>query len=280
MHLTVDQLISQVEDLPALPQVAQKALGMIHSDKSSSYNLAEVISVDQALSTMVLRYANSAMFGLQSRVVSVKHAVALLGMESVREMILASSVVSFLSRPLPGYDLRHGDLWRHSIGVAIGSRLICKWRGFPFGEEAYYAGLMCDIGKLAFERVIRNTDTHSSIWLHGTFLDMERTLFGVDHAELGAEMARRWRLPELLVKVIANHHTPTEAGEHQLMASVVHMADSAMMMLGVGLGKDGLRYNLDPSAVALLSMNEHDLSYLLDEIIDQIQIAEVFIGID
>ncbi|MBE0695616.1 MAG: HDOD domain-containing protein, partial [Anaerolineaceae bacterium] len=259
MNLTIDQLINEVGELPPFPQAAQKALRLIRNPDTSVKELAKVISVDQSLSGLLLRWANSAWYSLQSRITSVNRAVSIVGMKSVRELILSSATASYLNRPLPGYELRRGDLWRRSLGVAIGAQFIAADRGEDMQEEAYFAGLLCDIGKLAFEKLIRSVDTTSPEWMCTPFLEMERSTFGFDHAQLGAEMARRWNLPDVLVNVIANHHTPGSASDDRYLVSVVHISDAAMTMLGIGVGKDGLRYDFDQDAVKYVGLKDDDL---------------------
>jgi HD-like signal output (HDOD) protein len=164
------------------------------------------------------------------------------------------------------------------MGVATGARMVTEHINRKLSEEAYYAGLMCDIGKLAFEKLLRTSDTSLPEWNGSSFLEMERIHFGVDHAMLGAEMARRWHLPDELVAAIAYHHNPSEAQDYVMIASAVHVADAAMMMLGVGVGKDGLKYALDPEALKRLKMDDQDLITLLDKIIAEIQMAEIMIS--
>jgi HD-like signal output (HDOD) protein len=277
MKLTIDELIREAGELPPMPQVAQRALAMIREEEASAVQIAEVLSVEQVLTSLLLRNANSAYYGMANRILTVNQAIVVMGMNAVRELLLASSVVSYLYRPLPGYELRRGELWRHSLGVAIGARLLMERRDKRLIEEAYYAGLMCDIGKLAFEKLIRRTDTFTSDWLEHSFLEKEQETFGINHAALGGEMAARWGLPEVLVGAIANHHTPSKAANKPEIASAVHLADVTLMMLGVGLGKDGLRYPLDPFALECLHITQPELDHLFVQVMSQLELADLFV---
>ena len=281
MAFTVDQLIREAGDLPPMPQVATRALSMIRNPETSASSVAGVLAVDQVLAGLILRWANSAYYGLQHRVATVQQGVMVLGLNVVRDLLLASAVAPYLNRAVPGYDLKRGDLWRHSMGVAIGAKWVAERHGWKFGDEAYHAGLLCDIGKLAFEKLLRGTDTSQPEWNKASFLELERALFGIDHAMLGAEMARRWRLPENLVSTIQYHHDPAsyppgQPSNLQIIASV-HVADAAMMMMGVGIGKDGLRYPFEQMALNSLNLNEQDMIELVEHVTVQIQLAEAFI---
>jgi putative nucleotidyltransferase with HDIG domain len=278
MNYTIDQLIQEATRLPPIPQAAQKALAFIRDPESNAADLASVLGKDQVLAAHVLRWANSALYGMENRIATIQQAIVVLGINTIQELILAHSMADRLSKPMPGYELGRGDLWHHAVGTAIGAKLISKERGLKIDEETYFAGLLCDMGKQVFEKLLRDTDTSQPEWGHRPFQEMEYATFGIDHALLGAEMARRWQLPENLVNAIAHHHNPEAAApSHQILVSTVHVADAAMMMLGVGIGIDGLQYTLDAEALKRLRMNEQDLILLVEQISDQLTHAKELI---
>jgi len=277
MTYTVDQLIQEAAKLPPIPQTVQKALAFIRDPGSNASDLANVLSKDQILSAHVLRWANSALYGMENRIATVQQAIVVLGLNTIQELILAHSMSDHLNKPMPGYELNRGDLWHHAVGTAIGAKLISKEKGLKIDEEAYFAGLLCDIGKVVFEKLLRDTDTSQPEWSQRSFQEMENATFGIDHAWLGAEMAQSWQLPENLVMSIAYHHNPEKAPKHQMLVSAVHISDAAMMMLGVGIGIDGLQYSLDIEALKRLRMNEEDLAHLVEKISDQLAHAKELI---
>jgi putative nucleotidyltransferase with HDIG domain len=277
MTTPLDTLIARIGELPPIPMVTQKALDVMRDPESSMGELANILSMDEAMTSLVLRWVNSAYYGLKYPVSTVHQAVTFLGQRTLHSLILAASVASLLDRAAPGYALERGELWRHSIGVAAGARLIAAKFGQRTAEEAYHAGLLCDIGKLAFEVLLRNIDTSAEEWQQGDFLDMETAHFGIDHATLGAEIARRWRLPNILVDAIAHHHDPSEAGEGALLASAVHVADAAVMSLGIGIGKDGLQYVVDEIACKKVGWDESMFSDLSARIVPFIDEADKYI---
>lgn len=280
MNPRAEAIIQQVGELPPLPQAAQKALQIIRNPKSSMADVANVLVMDQVMASLVLRWVNSAYYGLASPVTTVQQAVVYLGQNTIQSLVLAASVATFLDRPVPGYGLERGELWKHSIGVAAGARLIAAKSGLKNPEEAYHAGLLCDIGKLAFEVLLRNINLDGTNWQGRSFIEFEMHTFGIDHAILGAELARRWNLPEELLAAITHHHHPSQAGEHVRLASTIHIADSVMMMLGVGIGKDGLQYSLDPAAFQLLGWNETKWVDLIERVSSVIKESETFLGLD
>lgn len=279
MSVSIDELVNQVGNLPPLPQAAQKALALIRDPKSSMSSISEVLGKDQVLTSLILRMANSVYYGLTFPVTTVQQASVVLGQSTIQSIILAASVAPYLERPIPGYGLDRGELWRHSIGIAAGARFVAEPYGAEAAETAYHAGLLCDIGKLAFEFLLRKEQQKFSNWKNMSFEDLENKLFGVNHAELGAEIGRRWRLAEPIITAIQYHHTPQLAGEYTLIASAVHLADSAMMMMGVGIGIDGLQYNLNEFALEKLNFNQQKMDVLISKISEYVNEAEIFIGI-
>jgi putative nucleotidyltransferase with HDIG domain len=259
---SVSVLLSRLGDLPAMPAVAQRVMGLIRNPASDMGELGEVISLDQSLAILILRWANSAYYGLRHPATTIKQAVMVLGQQAVRNVILSSSVASFMDKPLEGYGLDKGDLWKHSIAVAGAAREIAKEKGASIAEEAYTAGLLADVGKLAFEKLLRNIDLTVPEWQGKSFSDLEENYFGVDHAKLGAELAKRWNLPNQLLDAISHHHNPSMAKEGRGLAFAVHLADYTVMMMGIGIGRDGLQYALEPAAVEYYDFNESTIDRL------------------
>lgn len=275
----VERLLQRIGELPPMPAVAQKALALIRNPNSNMADLADVLALDQAMAGLVLRWANSAYFGLKSPVTTVRQAVVYLGQSAIQSLIMAASLSAFIDRPAPGYGLERGELWKHSVGVASGARLVAAKFGKTLAEDAYHAGLLADIGKLAFESVLREVDTSTAEWQNQSFADLEITHFGVDHATLGAEIARRWNLPNTLIEAIAYHHRPSLAKEGAQLAAAVHIADAAMMMLGIGLGRDGLQYPLDEAACERMQFSEAGFYELADRVTPLLKETEAFLQV-
>jgi putative nucleotidyltransferase with HDIG domain len=274
---TVTTLINRIGELPPMPQVAQRALESIRDPGSNMASLAKILSMDEAMTTMVLRWANSAYYGLKFPVTTVQQAITFLGHRTLHSLILATSVASILERPAQGYGLDRGELWKHAIGVAAGARLIASKLGSQFSEEAYHAGLLCDIGKLAFEVLLRNIDLNQPEWQGRSFVELEQEHFGVDHAALGAELASHWHLPANLVDAIAYHHQPSKATQGAVLAAAVHLADAVVNSFGIGLGRDGLQYEIDPVAIQRLGWDDNQMNQLAERIIPFVDEADEYI---
>jgi putative nucleotidyltransferase with HDIG domain len=276
----IEQFIQEASALPPIPQTAQKALAIIRDPGTNAADLAEILASDQVLAARVLRWANSAYYGMENRIVSVRQAIVILGMNVIQQLIMASSISDQMDQALPGYGLKRGELWHHALGTAVGAQLISKQYHLKIDQEAYYAGLLCDIGKLIFEKHLREIQWDGSEWERRSFLEMERAFFGIDHARLGAELARHWQLPEELVTAIAFHHEPQQASRYKELVAAVHVADISMKVLGIGMGIDGLCYPLEYEALVKLNMSWDELIVLSGQVKEHLARAKDLIDIN
>ncbi len=264
---SIDRLVNQVKNLPPLPQIAHKTLALLRNPKSNMTDISNLIGMDQMMTSTVLSWANSAYYGLPNKVTTVHQAIMYLGQVTVQTIVFNACMATYLNRALPGYGLERGELWKHSVGVAAGARLVVSKFGKSVAEEAYFSGLLCDIGKLAFDVALRDTDVNAPQWQDRPFEQSETEIFGINHAALGSRIAQSWMLPESICHAITYHHEPSKARkEAELITSAVHIADMATMMIGLGLGRDGLLYAPDPKAFEVLNFQEEDLPDLLDKI--------------
>jgi len=263
------RLIDEVTDrLPSLPQPTLKALKLIDDPKYSAARLAGIIGVDQSLAGRLLQWANSPYYGLRYKVSTLERAIMVLGTQQIRELLMAVSVNEMLSRKMPGYGLERGDLWRHAVAVAAGSRWLGLEHEYGQSEQAFIAGLLHDIGKLIMDELLCYDKNWQTEWIQlreegASFVDLERWLTGFDHAQLGGRVAEKWNLPMALVEAIAYHHEPEKATIEPEITHWVHLADATAMMLGISLGCDGLSYYLSEASIKATNFQSLDLEALM-----------------
>ncbi|MBD3326596.1 HDOD domain-containing protein, partial [candidate division KSB3 bacterium] len=222
-----NRIFRRLTDLPPMPNVVIRAQQVMADPESSLRDLVEVIQMDQALTVNVLRMANSAYYGIPGKVSSVRHAVVLLGQKVLSEVVVMAGVKGLLGSSLEGYNLEAGDLWRHSMAVAMGSKIITE-RLYPeLLDVAFVAGLLHDAGKLMLDApVLERKDEFDAFMANdgATFLSAETEIFGFDHSEIAAEMCKRWKIPDAITKAIRNHHYPSRSDGDEL-SYVLHVAD-------------------------------------------------------
>ena len=208
----LSQLVKDKKDLPSPPSIVIK---LIEAVKKDSYEeLARLISMDPVLALKVLKMANSPLFARQKKVESLETAISLLGTEMLSNLALSFVLVRNMRRKTDD-EFDFESFWRRAVTAAISAKLIASRKGLS-EEKLYLAGLLMDIGILAMyicrpEDYLKVFDEKRTGEL--STIEAERKVFGFDHATLGAELIRAWKLPEFLSDLIFYHHRPYEAPE-------------------------------------------------------------------
>lgn len=284
-QLDLQVVLRAAQRIPSLPQVIPQALQILEDPDWSVPELAKVIALDQALAARMLQWANSPFYGLRGKVSTLEHAIMMLGPIRVRNLLLTASVSEMLTRKMPGYGLESGDLWRHSVMVAAGSQWLATVQRYPHPGEVFLAGLLHDIGKLVLNELLCLEKTWQAEWLKlqkqgVSFTELECWLTGLDHAQLGQRVAETWNLPPVLCEAIAYHHEPHRATIEPRVTYWVHVADIAALMLGIGLGYDGLSYELNLAAFPIPDFGPSDFEALMEFEATAIKEAEAMLHVD
>ncbi len=263
--LTFDKLDSQIGQLPSLSIIVTRLLVLLQRDDVTMAALTAEIARDQALATRILRIANSPFYGLSSHIGSLQQAGTLLGLHTMHSIITAAGIIGhFPPRQDTGFD--RFSFWLHAIGTGIAAQVIARRSGLD-SEQAFTAGLLHDIGKVVltayfeqdFARVLVYRDEHDCL-----IREAEQEVMGFDHTHIGARVARHWKLPNLLITAIQNHHTISSKASP--LAELVHVADIICRGMDIGHGGDDLIPTLHPDALSRLGLDWPDLRSLLPEI--------------
>lgn len=228
-----------IEDLPAIPLVAQQVITAASDENCDVRHLAEVVGSDEGMVAKILRIANSSLYGLSRRVHSLDRAVAATGFNTVKQLALAMS----MRGTYEAFGETEGHLWEHSVGASIASFLVAKRMGAKHPEAAFTAGLLHDIGKAILAH--RSPDKYSGVTeavASGVAAsEAERQAFDVTHSLMGAKALKQWCLPESAVTAVRFHHTPgrwsDEGPDQGLLVSVV-MGNMVCHLLGLGCKRD------------------------------------------
>jgi HD-like signal output (HDOD) protein len=217
----ITDLINNLKDVPAMPNVVMRALNIMKDPESSAKELAKIISYDQSLSTKVLTLVNSSYYGFSQQITSINRAISLIGMSKAKNIIMTVAM-----RPML---ISQGDkeLWKHSITTAVGCEYIAKYLKIMDIDEAFVIGFLHDLGKMilnmqdsaTYEKVKELTTTRSNT------VEIERLFYGTDHCQMGSLIAKRWQLPLLINNVIKYHHTPN-ASSMPVPCTLVYLVDT------------------------------------------------------
>jgi HD-like signal output (HDOD) protein len=223
-------VISRIETLPSLPVLYTKVIKEINSPDGSLNRVGEIIAKDAAMSAKILQLVNSAFFGFPEHTANPIRAVNLLGLETVKALIISAKIFAeFSGSGLPGYSITR--LWNHSVRTGI---LACGIAGLERLDQkriddAFMAGLLHDVGKLilldrmpekCLEIIDEANSRDCSLW------DAEREILGTTHAEVGAYLIGIWGLSETIVESLAFHHCPSRSPNESFgTLTIVHAAN-------------------------------------------------------
>lgn len=210
----IDKVLS-CTTLPSLPGVAMRVLELTRDRNVSMAAIAETVQTDPALSTKVLKTVNSSYYGLTTPCPSIPRAMSMLGLNTVKSIVLGFSLVDFtkhLAGSGGGFDMT--AYWKRAVYTAAAARSIAKESRKCDPEEAFVGALVADIGMLASLAALKQDYVKAISRApadHDELIDFERNELGFDHAQVGGELANRWRLPGQLVACVSCHHFESKA---------------------------------------------------------------------
>jgi putative nucleotidyltransferase with HDIG domain len=227
-----------IRDLKPIPQIALKLLRMINEDLYEIDDLTEEIRKDQVISAKALQLCNSAMFANRKKIESLEHAVVMLGQHLLLKFVISASINGFFSQCGMGYSLCKGGIFHHAISTAVVAEKLASLTGKISSSLAYTAGLLHDIGKVALDQYIyadfplfyRQLNDEKQ-----NLIEVEKNVFGIDHTEVGGDLAHSWSLPESLVETVRYHHMPENSVQHTELVHIVYLADLLMSRFNTSL---------------------------------------------
>jgi diguanylate cyclase (GGDEF)-like protein len=231
MNLALLEKIKASSSLPSLPAIAIRTLELARKDTVSINELAAVITNDPALSSKILKTANSPLYGLAEPVSTISRALVVMGLQAIKTLAVSFSLVPTLKKATgaPGDSFDYLQFWKRSIYSAVAAKRLAKKLKLPCEEEAFLSGLLADIGVLAMQCVLKRD--YEVIYAqagnnHETLLNFCRAKFDLTHPEVGAALAQHWQLPAVLARPIACHHDPAAEADPALKAliNVVYVA--------------------------------------------------------
>ncbi len=265
-HRHLELLVKRINEVSTLPHVMSQILTVTNNPDADVDDLTEVIKSDPSLTVRVLKCVNSASHGLRSKVSSLQQAVGYLGFRQVRNLTIAASVCeSFKDEQVIGpYDRK--KLWYHLVAVAVTSQMIAIRKSIRGHDEIFLAGLLHDIGIILEDQYMHDEYARMLKAQTGqaTLIEAENEWFGFNHTELGAILAKQWKMPQAVHDVIKDHHSEDYGGENEQAIACIKLAN--MMCASKGLGSMNLPIPAVPPRV-LVSLNIHqdDIKPLVEQ---------------
>ena len=268
-----EEILEALGEIEVLSTPVLSALQVLNNPDSTPDEIERVISVDPALTTTVLKFANSAYFGCSSKVHTVKEAAVRLGVGMISRMLYLSSSQSFSGRSLQGYGLSAGSLWDSMIAAAVATSLLEKHLGTKAPHYTFTAALLHNIGKLVMGNYLEvDADPICALTAQEelTFEQAEERILGINHAEVGAELLHRWSVPDEIVQVVRWHLDPEQCPGDKMAVDFVHVASTIAKLAGHGLGIDGLCYDVSRACEKRLGITSTVIEKVLCELPDEL----------
>jgi diguanylate cyclase (GGDEF)-like protein len=227
MNAELIKKIKACPTLPSLPAIAVQVLELAQKDHVDIAEIARVISKDPALSSKILRTVNSSFYGRANTISTISHALVLLGIQSVKTLVLGFSLVGNLSKTKTK-GFKHVTYWRRSVYAATAARLLASKLHIVQQEECFLGALLMDIGMLVLDQVLGEEygNAHDSAATHQQLAEVERKAFGLTHAEASGVLAEQWKLPPVLAAPMAFHDHPKDVSDQALkkLAEIVSVS--------------------------------------------------------
>lgn len=278
VRITIER---SVRDLPPLPATFGKVLAILEDEQAPVSQVEELISVDVALTAKVLRVVNSAYYGVSGQIASLSQAMVVLGMQQVKNLVLSMAAVSSFSN-----NSKHSQtlqrFWQHSFGTASAAQLILTKRRCDRKqiETAFLGGLLHDVGRLFL--LANFTEIYGDIVEYSLEKSVpieqsEKQFLGLTHSEVGGAMAKEWKLPEALAKLIEGHEGPMSSANSE-MELAVHVGDFLTKHLYFDIEPLG-QQKLDAFTLSWLGLDEAGWEALAQSVAEQVNETATLLGI-
>jgi HD-like signal output (HDOD) protein len=281
-QVLITEAVNSISHIATLPEITLKIIELVENPRSTAQDLNKLISNDPALVARILKVVNSAFYGLPGQIGSINRAIVLLGLNAVKNIVIAASLTKLFrgGRVSPHFSAK--DLWAHSIAVGVFSKMIVTRLHNALPDEAFLAGLIHDIGILvelqAFrEPLVEIADRASRESVR--YIDLETQIIGVDHQALGAGLTAKWKFPRSFQYVTGHHHGPMAlAPECRWLTMVIHVADHICAREGMGYSLTCKEDPLDPSVLTELSLPLESLDAMAKELPEALKETEALLS--
>lgn len=233
-------IYSRIDELPTLPAVVPKLLSTLNDSSSNAEDVTDVISRDPALTSKILKVANSAYYGFPQAISDLERAIALLGFNMVKSLALSIGVIRALPSDTKTSNFSWEGLWIHSLSVATLVSEVNK--SFGTGQDRddlFIIGLLHDTGKVVlnqffdelYEKVLQEVGELEGMQIHNA----EKNVIGFDHGEVGSMLLNRWKFPAVISQPIELHHkSDIPEGAYANEIAMLRIADTLSQEQGFG----------------------------------------------
>ena len=256
-----EQLASSSARLPVFNTTALRIQQEIAKEEPDIRLIERLIVSDQSLTAKVLSVSNSSFYKGLNQVATVRNAIVRLGINEVSNIVmLVTHENNFRSKD----PFVHGImrvLWRHSVACAMGSNWLAKKCGLhALAHEAFFAGLLHDVGKLFILTVIDDLKNSDEVKIQPSDALLIEAMNSL-HASHGHSLMVHWNLPEKYCNIVRDHHIE-DFDTKDMLQILVRLADKACLKMGIGMVEDSAMVLVATPEAESLHISEVDLAQL------------------
>ncbi len=225
--------IAGSDKLPMLPDVAMRIVELNNDPDLYPGKVAAVIASDPALSARLLQVSNSSMFPFRREITNLNEALAVLGVELTMSIAVGFAVIDMMrAEERADSEFDYDSFWRKSVLGAVAAIEMRSELSAVAQGDLFMASLLQDIGMLALDTIAgsKYSTLTRSARSHLDLVELERRVFGIDHAEVGTAMLRRWKLPDMLVDAVASSHVLLEQQPGDELSNLEYAVNLSGMM--------------------------------------------------
>jgi len=275
-------LIKEIKNLRPIPAVVNSLLEVVDNPNASMKDITKIIQYDPAITAEILRTANSAYFGLKHPAETIQEAATMVGTDRLVDLVMLKVSAQVTKGNQKGYDLHEGALWKYSVSSALIAKQVADQLDLPNKNSIFTTSLLKDIGKTVLDKFVQ--DGFEKIYNlvvneNFSFMEAEKQIIGVNHAELGGMIAKMWKFSPKMVGIIRNHHLTSETMVRDKDLAVVYLSDCICMMMGMGVGADGLAYRFHRQAMEHIGISAEDTLKIIAEFTCRMEEVEALLKV-
>ncbi len=276
-------IINNMKQMKTLPGVAIRLIRMISDGSKSLQDFEEVIKLDPILVLRVLKTVNSSFYALNTKVDTIREALAFIGMDNLRNMIVMDVVKNILKDGQDNKDLfSRTDLWLHCAATGICAQMISERIFGIKGESSFLCGLIHDIGMIIEDQVVPELFMQACK-MHNLgkkqIDECERLTIGTDHAAIGFQIAQDWNLPDEIMEAVRDHHKDIPELEPETGTGIIKLAEYLSYRLGY-MPLPGMKIFLPESLINHMHTSIQDYKTIIADLPGELQKANSIFLLD
>ncbi|RJP19964.1 MAG: HDOD domain-containing protein [Candidatus Omnitrophota bacterium] len=266
-----EEILAKIESISPLPVSTMRLIELGLNPETRSDDICRCMK-DELFVDELLRFVNSPYFQKGTFFSSLHEMEKELGNKRLRELAIVAAVKPIVQIPINEYDISTAEMIRHCLAVAIGAEELAKALQLETPDFLFLAGFLHDIGKIMLDQY-ELTDAKEILKEAFTsqisVVAAEKKLHGIDHGEVGAILLRKWKMPADVIQSTRWHHHPIACRDDVLMLDLINVSDSFVLMIGIGVGSEGLYYPVYNEIEERLLLT----TKIVERVISQIQIG-------